>query len=517
MPSIPAVTRSWRHGYRVALLLPAVLPWWSDTQRLPTTAPPVLSVAIGRPTDTGVALNIIAAADVDVTVRFAPDSLAAFIGHRTQRVAAQVPTVVELGGLRPNTRYRYQLTYHTADDRSIRAEPIAHFHTARTAGSGFVFTVQGDSHPERPGRMFDAELYRRTLQQAASASPDFHVMLGDDFSIERLIGSGRATQAGVDAVYAGQRSFLDVISRSSAMVLVNGNHEEAGRFLLDGTPGSPAVLAGRARNQFFALPAPDGFYTGDTVAIEHVGLPRDYYAWTWGDALFVVLDPYWHSALPDTGTTPPATAVPPRADRRQRQRGNTMARDTRGNAQQASGLLRNPWNLTLGDTQYAWLDKTLRESHARWKFVFAHHVLGGGRGGVELADGYEWGGRDRDGVDRFREHRPTWTMPIHQLFVRSGVTAFFQGHDHLYARQEKDGVVYQSVPNPADPTFTAFNRDAYRSGDILPNSGHLQVLVTSDSVRVQYVRTMAGAGPADTAASAPDIAHRYVITPRGSR
>ena len=43
------------------------------------------------------------------------------------------------------------------------------------------------------------------------------------------------------------------------------------------------------------MPAPDGFYTGDTEPLKSIGLLKDYYAWTWGDALFVVLDYYWHS------------------------------------------------------------------------------------------------------------------------------------------------------------------------------------------------------------------------------
>ena len=34
-------------------------------------------------------------------------------------------------------------------------------------------------------------------------------------------------------------------------------------------------------------------------------------------------------------------------------------------------------------------------------------------------------------------------MPVHQLMVKNGVTIFFQGHDHLFARQERDGMVYQ--------------------------------------------------------------------------
>jgi hypothetical protein len=135
--------------------------------------------------------------------------------------------------------------------------------------------------------------------------------------------------------------------------------------------------------------------------------------------------------------------------------------------------------MSLGDSQYAWLSQTLRGSSAIHKFVFVHHVLGTGRGGVELAERYEWGGRDgRNGEDRFAEHRPEWEFPIHPLLVETGVTVLFQAHDHLFARQELDGVVHKSVPNPADGTYRAFNSEAYLSGDILPNAGHLRVTVS---------------------------------------
>jgi hypothetical protein len=44
-------------------------------------------------------------------------------------------------------------------------------------------------------------------------------------------------------------------------------------------------------------------------------------------------------------------------------------------------------------------------------------------------------------------------MPVHALLARNHATIVFHGHDHLYARQEVDGVVYQSCPNPADSTY----------------------------------------------------------------
>ena len=149
---------------------------------------------------------------------------------------------------------------------------------------------------------------------------------------------------------------------------------------------------------------------------------------------------------------------------------------------------RDWWGITLGDAQYHWFKRTLEQSKAKYKFVFAHHVLGTGRGGIEESDLYEWGGRNRRGDWEFGEKRPGWELPIHQLMVKHGVTIFFQGHDHLFAQQERDGIVYQEVPMPADQGYVAYNEDRYRSGVKLPNSGHLRVTVSPEQVKVDYVR-----------------------------
>ena len=42
-----------------------------------------------------------------------------------------------------------------------------------------------------------------------------------------------------------------------------------------------------------------------------------------------------------------------------------------------------------------------------------------------------------DGSDGFKEHRPGWAMPIHDLLVRRGGVVVFHGHDHLYAHQTR--------------------------------------------------------------------------------
>lgn len=439
-----------------------------------------LTQVLGRPTDRSVALSVLPSEDAEVYAEYGSE--AGSYSARTPVLLARAgePLGIDIGHLKPDTRYFYRLRDRTPGGTAFREGQPFSFHTQRAPGRSFTFALQGDSHPERAGRMFDAALYRRTLDGVRNARPDFYVLMGDDFSIDPLIARGDLTQAAVDDIYREQRHYLSAVGSTAPLFLVNGNHEQAAGYLLRGTADSPPLLAGRARNRFFPLPAPDHFYSGNTEPIEGLGLPRDYYAWTWGDALFLVIDPYWHSPVQ-------VDAAPGGGGRRGGGQGSG-GRPAGRQGSDAGGRARDWWGITIGDAQYRWLKTTLEQSRARYKFVFAHHVMGTGRGGVEEADLYEWGGKDRNGIAAFAARRPGWELPIHQLMAKAGVTIFFQGHDHLFARQEKDGVVYQEVPNPADPSYTAFNEDAYRSGDRRPNSGYLRVTVAPESATVEYVR-----------------------------
>lgn len=129
--------------------------------------------------------------------------------------------------------------------------------------------------------------------------------------------------------------------------------------------------------------------------------------------------------------------------------------------------------------------------------MFIHHLVGGldkdARGGVEAAAFFEWGGQNADGSYGFDAQRPGWGQPIHQLLAAHHVTAVFHGHDHVFVKQELDGLVYQELPQPSN----AESRDArlaadygYTLGDALGGSGHLRVTVTATEVTVEYVRAV---------------------------
>jgi predicted phosphodiesterase len=151
---------------------------------------------------------------------------------------------------------------------------------------------------------------------------------------------------------------------------------------------------------------------------------------------------------------------------------------------------KDQWAFTIGDAQYQWLQETLENSKAKFKFVFGHHVMGSSRGAIEWADKFEWGGKDRRGMNQFKQYRPNWKMPIHELFVKNKVTAFLQGHDHIFVRQELDGIAYITCPMCGDPGYNAYNSDAYLTGDKLSNTGHLKMIVTNNDVEMHYIKSV---------------------------
>ena len=467
--------------------------------------PPIANLILGRPTSSSIALSILAQEKLSAYVEYGY-AKGKYIGKSSKiTVSAGTPAVLEIKDLKPNSRIYYRVRFSTGTSKTIQAGKQYSFSTAKKSDSTFSFTVHGDTHPERAGKMFNSELYYVTMANVAEQQPDFHILMGDDFSIDPLISKGQANQANVEKIYRTHRDWLGVIGSSVPIFLVNGNHEQAAAYLLDGTQTNPAVLAGNARLKYYPLPAPDSFYSGNSTEIPGVGLPRDYYAWTWGDALFVTLDPYWHSKNAVDNTA--GVLVADDQNTGIKSGGGKKKATT---SETGGGKSKDMWSIGIGDDQYSWLKKTLESSSAKYKFVFAHHVMGTGRGAVELSYDYEWGGRDPKGLTTFEKERPNWELPIHDLMVKNKVSIFFQGHDHIFVTQERDGIIYQSMPNPADDTYSYFNETAYKSGTKAPNSGHVRVTVAPSVAKVEY---FLAARSKDSGRKNLQIAHSYTVNP----
>jgi hypothetical protein len=92
----------------------------------------------------------------------------------------------------------------------------------------------------------------------------------------------------------------------------------------------------------------------------------------------------------------------------------------------------------------------------------------------------------------------------------------FHGHDHLFVKQDLDGIVYQEVPQPGHPrsgnTQTA-KEYGYLSGETQSSSGYIRVQVGPAEARADYVRTWLPSSENQTRRNG-DVSFSYVVQAR---
>ena len=450
-------------------------------------------VLLTGPTDRAVTASIQAWKPLEASIEFGKASGGPRTTTPPVRIESGKVGLIELTGLEPGTTYVYRVRSGSITGEEHR------FRTRPAAGTPFTFTIQADSHLDAN---MDPKVYENTLANALSDHPDFHVDLGDTFMTDKRGRDFERTAPQYDA----QRWYFSRLCGDAPLFMVLGNHDGE-----KGTAGTKPEDMGpwsyRMRTERFPAPITgQGGYTGQTGVKD--GRGANYYAFEWGDALVVVLDPF------DFTT--------------ERSRGGGGGRGAGGGERGNEPLAPNDssWAFTLGRAQYDWLADTLARSGARHKFVFIHHLVGGvggteSRGGVESAPFFEWGGRNADGSPGFAERRPGWPMPIHDLLVKHGVSAVFHGHDHLYVHAEKDGVTYQCVPQPGNVAGGTRSAEhyGYASGTILGSPGHMRVTVTPQKATVDFVRSAidrAAGQRRDREANGAVVAS-YEIPARGGR
>ena len=406
------------------------------------------SEILGRLTNSSVTMSILFDQKTEVYLEYG-NTTGSYKSKSTTVVAEKdTPLEINLLNLTTDTKYYYRTRYRLFGTTTSFINGDEHsFHTQRPFGSIFTFAIEADPHLDSNS---DTAAYSLTLRNILSKKPDFLLDLGDTFFSEKQPLVDQTVITNRHILY---RPFYGIACHSIPLYLVIGNHEGESGWLLDGTSKSLAVMASNTRKLYYPNPLPDQFFSGNTKSENMVGLRENYYAWEWGNALFIVLDPYWYTTVkPD-------------------------------------------WGWTLGVDQYNWFKNVITSSKARYKFVFCHQLVGGSgndaRGGAEFAHLFEMGGSNLDGTWGFDINRPGWGKPIHTLMKENNGTIFFHGHDHFYGKQDKDGIVYQEVPQPSNKNITNLSASEYGyiSGLLLPGRGYLLVTVTGTSVKVDYVGT----------------------------
>ena len=415
----------------------------------------VATELLGTPTGTSVTVNIIPAETVQMFFEYGTTNGGPYTNQTpTLTATANVAHEVEITGRQPDTRYFYRTRYiHPNQPGTTRRAPRAPS-TPPGPGEAFTFNIVADAHVGIPGQDIAATfgnsgVYNEAIGNIAADQPDFVLDLGDS-----IFMNDSTTQARAQELYTTQRVSSTVLRLLVRLPDGRQPRDEEGWNLTTAGgrqqghqqhQGPQAVLPHPGR------PGPHGLLLGEHGPLPTIGtdphnparnnLREDYYSFEWGDALFVVLDPFQY-----TMDMPYAC--------------NTAGEVCTDSTPNEVGNQGDQWNWTLGDQQYFWFRDELENSDAKFKFVFSHHVtggmvdVGGGaggpnyvRGGATAANFFEWGGRNAAGDYVFDTMRPGWGKPPHQLMIDEGVTAFYHGHDHVYALEEADEVIYHEIPH----------------------------------------------------------------------
>jgi|GEM_PF-672702 len=356
-------------------------------------------------------------------------------------------------GLDPGLRYDYEIRVAGGQDSDqnggqdggqVQTLYLGSAITAREPGSAFTFAVLADSHilPRDPfpaGTSLAEDLFgveENTLFSVASdiaaANPDFMINLGDMLDYHPFGYNGPPPdEAWARIAYLNYRRLLGDTLGHAAHFAVIGNWDGEDGFF------TPEEIARSTSQRMLYLPGP----RPDTYP--QSGSPNeDYYAFTWGDALFVVL--------------------------------NVMTYTPTAHLLGADPGVPDDW--TLGDEQRAWLEQTLAGASSKWRFLFIHHTVGGAAGDdVDSAYGRGGGQAARVGEQSI----------VHDMMLKYGVQIFFYGHDHVFTDMIVDGIHY-TLPGSAgaawkfDGSLTGYTQYWF-------DSGYGKVQVSPDHVQVDFV------------------------------
>jgi len=384
--------------------------------------------------DSGFSLNaVIMRGDPDeVLLRYRKESDSAWKEAEDGTARDHDVIVWLLKGLEAGTVYEYQLVQKPA--RSHESMYSGEIVTAINAGGQFSFDLISDTHiyVNNPGET--GETLQKVVGNMEEDMPDFVIHLGDildfhDFGFNEPAPERALTGAGYMHYRRIMGSWLGRITHFSVI----GNWDgENGDFTLEEIERSRSQ-----RIKYMPGPGPETYPQGGSEY-------GDYYAFEWGDALFVVL--------------------------------NVMTYTPTGHyLYDAPGVLED-W--TLGDRQLLWLENTLQNDSSKWKFIFIHHAVGG-NGGNEADSAYGRGGGRAAYVGE--------QAVVHDLMQQHGVQIFFCGHDHVFYDMTVDGIHYTLPGSAGAPWKFSTLETGYPEGEYMEDSGHAKVTVGPESVKVEFI------------------------------
>jgi hypothetical protein len=310
------------------------------------------------------------------------------------------------------------------------------FFSQRTGEESFTAALITDPHTGTfPESSPQVKVMDAVVRNVGHDNPEFAIALGDNVAWSNSRGQVQETKDGAERAYEMYRRHVGPLTASCPHFSLLGNWDgETGKF-----PQASVDVVRAVRHRFLPNPDERTYPQGGSAG-------QDYYAFTWGPALFVILNVQSYTRA----STP--LALPRDAD-----------------------VVRvEDW--TLGVAQISWLERTLKASDHPFKFLCIHHTVGGnvgntgdtlyGRGGARAARVGEQGS-------------------VHQLMVDHGVQAFFYGHDHVFVDDVVDGIHYALPGSFGAPWHFGTQTTGYER--FWNDSGHALLNVSPKAARVDYV------------------------------
>ena len=355
---------------------------------------------------------------------------------------------IRLEQLKPDTEYKYRFFARLKGQSEFRMLMENPFRTQRITPSAFSFALFSDSHiyPEAPRRY---RILSEVTSSILNRKPDLSLMLGDNIQTFTSHGGPMIEKRFGDILYAQLRHALGRLPSSVPLFNTIGNWEGENGW----HPERERGWARQARMTWIPTPDPETYPEGGSEF-------GDYYGFSWGNALFLVLNVSGYTSSDHTIQSPIGRA--------------------------------DDW--TLGEIQKQWLHKRLSTSTAKWKFLFLHHTVGG-KAGNDLNSRYGRGGG-----------RAAYTGEqalIHEWMKTYGVQALFYGHDHVFTDIPVDGIHYVCVGSAGAPWKFTEEETGYKT--FWTPSGYTWVDVHETWVKISFIGT-------DIPGSERQVLHSFEIS-----
>ena len=413
---------------------------------------PLLLVApcLVRPTSSSVTVNIVSGNSPMECFIDCRESDSDNPWTKTDVFPAQryTPVSVQMSSLKAGKLYEYRLHTRLEGSKAFETETRGTFRTQRTDKSAYSFALISDSHitPNKPERL---KILSDISRSILARKPDFLMMLGDNIATFTSHGGPMTEERFGPVLYYMLRHGLGNLPASVPVFNVIGNWEGENGWHSE----EYRSWARDARMSWLPGPLPGTYPEGGSIY-------SDYYGFTWGDTLNLVLNVTGYTSIEHI-------------------HGSKTGKG-------------DDW--TLGSRQKEWLYKQLSGSNHKWKFIYMHHTVAG-KAGDDLNTRYGRGG----GQAAYTGEQKI----IHEWMKEFGVNPLFYGHDHVFTDIPVDGIHYVCVGSAGAPWKFTTEETGYKK--YIPDSGYTWVDVYDHKLTVSFVRP-------DKLKAEGEVLHKFEIS-----